>query len=557
MVAGCAVDAAGAPVSGAEVYASGEGPLEIRTRTDAEGRFLLDGLWEGLAWVVAVSSDAVGATKVSVGDDDVVLAMRALKPGAELGPPVPIGPLTDFATDRRVAAELLEEGLRRFPPPHEGGIAGLEMAYAMLYPERMLELLEQENLWFGLGLAPALSQHGFEVLSRYLETIPEDAWRYRAAVAGLPFMRGENAGKLAVAALDYARKAGRSGRVLQAAARIAELLWEVDRPAAEELLRRVQQSVQAREPTDSMNAYALAHGAEALCILDLPWTLEMLEGLDIYSPGAQARLRIAGRIAANHPTVACRLVDEADELQRSRVWSGGNWIPDGRMADCDIMRIAYTMAPADPDRALALARGVKSSVLRARALAYIALALAPEDPQRASAIFDEVLMPVLTALAAGRAGMDSPASHPEVLCDLAGVAYRIGYPEPERVTWLAVASRTSRNQTELLRHLAFADPTLAAEMIPDAMEQAGLSATPLSEDAVQNLVLAAAAVDANLAAEILRRRDATSPSGGSEATERALWIRVVELLATPPEDRQSTTLYRHYLDWRPWVMGVE
>ncbi len=545
-------------MSGAEVYASGEGPLEIRTGTDAAGAFSLDGLWEGLARVVAVSPEAVGAVKVAVGEGDVRIAMRALKAGAKLGPPVPLHSLTDFATDRRVAAELLEEGLRRFPPAHEGGIAGFEMAYAMLYPERMLKLLEQENLWFGLGLAPALSQHGFEVVSRYLETIPEDAWRYKAAVAGLPFMRGENAGKLASAALGYARNAKPPVDDMRSLIRVADALWEYDRPAAEELLRRVQHSVQAREPTDSMNAYALAHAAEALCLLDLPWALEMLEGLDIYSPGAQARLRIAGRIAATHPDVACRLIDETDALQRARVWRLGNaWIPDGRMADGDIMRIASTMAPADPDRALALARGVRSSVLRARALAYIALALAPEDPQRATAVFEEVLIPVRDELAAGRAGMDSPASHPEVLCDLAGVAYRIGYPEPERVTWLAVASRTSRNQTELLRHLAFADPTLAAEMIPDAMEQAGLSATPLSEDAVQNLVLAAAAVDANLAAEILRRRDATSPSGGSEATERALWIRVVELLATPPEDRQSTTLYRHYLDWRPWAMGVE
>ncbi len=553
VVAGRVVDTAGAAVGGAEVYASGEGPLEIRTRTDAAGAFSLDGLWEGTAWVVAVSPEAVGAVKVAVGEGDVILPMRALKPGARLGPPVAVRSLTDFATDRRVAGELLQEALRRFPPAYDSGIGGFETAQAMLYPQRVLQQLEKAGGWFGTRLAHALAQHGLDVVSGYLATLPDDASRCEAAVAGLPFMRGEDVGKLASAALGYARTARPPLDDMRTLMRVADALWEYDRPTAEELLRQIRQSARTQEPVEGAHADTLAHAAEALCRLDLPWSLEVIEELDTYSPGAQARLGIAGRIAATQPDVACRLIDEADALQHARGYRVGDKVFGGRWADGEVMRIAYAMAPVDTDRALALARGVESSVLRARALSYVAFALAPRDPDRAAQVVEEVLLPIVAALAAGRGDLDSPARYPDVMGDLTCVAYRIGYPEPQRVAWLALAARSSRRSTGVIRHLAFAGPSLAAETVRDAMEQSKLSATPLSGEAVHDLVVAATAVDANLAAELVRRLDDTPTSDGLTGSGAGLWTKVIELLATPPEDRQPARPNRHYLDWRPWA----
>jgi len=109
----------------------------------------------------------------------------------------------------------------------------------------------------------------------------------------------------------------------------------------------------------------------------------------------------------------------------------------------------------------------------------------------------------------------------------------------------------------VIRHLAFAGPSLAAETVRDAMEQSKLSATPLSGEAVHDLVVAATAVDANLAAELVRRLDDTPTSDGLTGSGAGLWTKVIELLATPPEDRQGTTLHRNGREWRPWARCVE
>ena len=107
-LAGRVVDTAGKPVDGATVFNRGDAPKAVSTRTDAGGKFRLDGLFVGGKYLFA-RKDGYRFTGLRVEKDseDVTITLRGVdEPPSPWAPVEPATPEQEKALARRVLTKL-------------------------------------------------------------------------------------------------------------------------------------------------------------------------------------------------------------------------------------------------------------------------------------------------------------------------------------------------------------------------------------------------------------------------------------------------------------------
>ena len=547
-VAGRVVDAEGKPVMGAVVSANSEGPGELTSRTDAEGGFRLEGLYEGPAWVVAKAGDTIGGARLLTGTMDGSITLLPLLPEVALGEPRPCSSCTDPETDRRVARELLEV---LTGSASEEGMYTLLRRWARLDAERAFELAAekgdraQQAVLEGLAqrllsedpqeAIACLESHSFQVARAYL--LADAADRLRRSN---PDLAADVAQRAIVEAHGIADAAGRAVYL----GRAAESLYDIDPRAAEPVLREAQ-GLAEKLGYDGHAGFARGCVAEALCRMDLDAALALLDGITDDNEATRHQPNIAARIAPTQPETAGELMAGGDDWQR------GYKMP----------RVVYAMAPRHPDTALELARSVQDPAFRARTLGYAALAVAGQDPAAAMPILREAVRGIAAAAPeqSGRGAMGLDAT----CAELAFIAAQMGYPASDGLWWLALSLRPVESNEVwggddgcgYLRGLALANPQMAVELARDLYVQpGGLQGEPHARR-LSDLAVAAAACDANLAAEMLCALDARVTEE-SRRQYRSLWVKAIDCLLAEPQDR-PVELLATYSNWVPGARGVD
>ena len=560
-VSGRVVDAGGRPVHWARVVAAGEGPRDTVERTDEEGRFRLQGLYEGSAWIVATSGGAVGAVRLATGIAEAEIKLEPLLGDAALQAPVASRSATDMATDKEVAKALLDEIRGRLQSRSLYRVEPLLESWVLLDPGGALAVSELDGgcvEYVHGALARVLAGDAPEAALVHLRAIESAELGATAALEAArraAARRSPGAAEMAKMAANSARSVDGPRGSLRLLAQAAEVLWEVDPAAAEPVLREVRAAAEklGSQYTDGPSRRA---AARALCRLDLPAAIALLDPLEPHWQTISTRMEIAARIAATHPAEAETLLLECRELDPTRrgpVVHIGPMPPYQREAQ-GVPEVLYAMAPTDPERALRVARSLDVWTARSRALTAIALALRAGDPERAAAAFSESLAEPIAAVAGpGEAPSPGPADA-GLLADLARAARAIGHPDAQRLGYLALACRrsTSPRQGGYLAALAFADPVMAADLVRDCLAQPRPADAPASPASFLSMALAAAATDAHLTAEVFHAMDAEPDPPGGAASRAEVWGQVARLLLTPPEDRYALAwTYR-----RVWAPGV-
>jgi len=560
-VSGRVVDADGKPVYWARVSGGGEGPREPVERTDDEGRFCLRELYPGSAWICAIAGNAVGATRCTVGAQDVIITLGPLATGAALRTPAAAVATTGKDADRAVARELTAEAQRRFSPDLLLGTPELLSAWVEVDPDGAAAMSQEQGQYrsqISAALALAAAVEDPEAALQHLQAIGGKALRAVAAVEAA--WKASDAGsarasELAQEAVDAARDALQRHDGPIVLARAAEALWESDPAAGEATVREAQ--AEAEKPRDACAADgARRAAAEALCRIDLPAALAMADAISNTDTAIGCRLSIAERIAATRPADAEALVAQCLRLRREQDDAGVRYktgVPRPDEVGPAVGRIAYAMAGVDAGRATGVARSADRPADRARALAHAALGLVGTEPQRAAALFDEALAGPLAAARALGQGPGSELANPALFAHLTCIARRIGYPDAESLCLLALACRTPSAGAAYLPELAFAEPALTATLVADVAEQPWGTQSPPDWGfrGEEQLALAAAAVDASLAADLLRSQPVDAADRQSLDRHARTWGKVMELLLTPAAERYHPVPGAVHT-WAPW-----
>ncbi len=549
-VEGRVVDAEGQPVVGAKVYNKGDGPQALAANSDEQGHFRLEGLYKGHAYIFAEKGDLFGGARMPVGVEDGVITVTPEPVEVELGEPGQAVSLTSPETDKGVAEELILEALDKPGAMSAGSyvstliatLAVCDLGKAFqLSAER--EGKDDDRIMRALG--DYLLGEGPETVG-YFEGIPNTRSRLYAllnAAEKLTPSDPEGAREVLEAIIPVAHAVG--GPKYQAAflASCGEALYRLDPQAAVPVIRKAESIAQMLTNAE-WDAYARGCAAEALCHIDLDAALALIADLTGEEhETTRHQPNIAARIAATRPERAAQLM---------RVLSDSSY---GRK----MPRVVYNMAPTYPDKALELAETVKEPAAKARSLGFIALALAEISPDRAAEVFGEALATVRGIEVDPNYGGYQAREPVNTMAELAQIALQIGYPDAERIAWRAVSLRPAPSQSpwdsgdqrsgEYIKNLAFAHPALARDLIQDTMARQAIDEQRGHSDLMDNLTIAAALVDANLAAKLVRALPADDPEDERPWTLRQCWNATSYLLRSPEE--RYTEAMGSYGQWVP------
>lgn len=429
-VAGQVVDSAGKPVAGAEVFQSGDGPRKTRGTTDGEGRFRVLGV-PGAPAFLFVSKEGYRffGRRVDPADRTVELALRRLDepPAAPLRPAA----LAVSRDEERAIARALIDEARKAPGSGEVmGPQAIPEVTALVDPDRVVEMLENQVLVAESGLLTSLAIGRFEQGPRKaLELL--DAIGHPATVAVVASGLFDRLGPAAPAEFRRAllERAGSgafeiedSGQAAVLLARVADRWLDLgDRARASNVLREAR--ALAEKPREQPFPDPRDDLALALARVDLPSAQKLLEG----RPGEQrpldlVRAGIAKRVAATDPAEARRILGAiADDWQRRAA----------RRAAC--LRLAAKDLPA----ARALAAEDRDPMLEALLPALAAKGRAGSDPDGARAL----LLESVERLGKVNAGPGLRPSPAVALARLLPLAARIDPDRAPSYLWLALSRR--------------------------------------------------------------------------------------------------------------------
>jgi len=548
-LAGRVVDGEGNPVAGAHVRCPDGGPRPVSTVSDDAGAFRLEHLYSGTVAVIAEKQNLFGGALLTVGTEDGTLTITPDLEVSALGEPQVVRGKTTQQTDWQVARELIEECLE---PPGTGPIADLLFgsvlaALARIDADRAFTVAAEyggkhdDSVLVSLG-GRLLKTNPEEAIT-YLQSIGSDSSRVsRLRDAAQKLM--ENDPERARAILEDAipQCLAMSQPKYQACylARCAEALYKLDPEAAEMPIRKAAELAENLS-YDDWEAYARGCVAEALCLIDLDAALLLIEGIADDYESTRHQPNMAARLAATQPESALDLMESIPEDVRAEKWP----------------RVLYNMAATHPDEAIEAARAIKDQDARARTLGYIAWAIRDRDPKLALTVFEEALHASLGSGGSGRqeGGRSRRASR---WAELAQIAVRIGYPDPERIAWHAIAAKRATEfspwgggnyyDAQCIRALTFATPDLALAIAACQGPQAVRSSEPYTHE-FEDLLITAACLDANLAAKLLRMMPDDDPEARHPAKLHA-YSSVIRYLMRTPEERYIAAM-TEYSDWVP------
>lgn len=552
-IAGRVVDQQGNPVADVTVFNKTEAPEPRQAQTHADGHFRLEGLFEGRAFLFARGPGCfTTGTLAKVGREDVVLNVVRMPKQAKLAEATPVEPLTDPETELEVAKGLIEEALDMIPPelaaegPEERVRESLIGALGRIHADRALELSAEHGGKYDARIMEELGKHLIrnnpEMALGYLLTSERPdwlAWQHVWVAKRLVKTEPRMARNLLEAAIELAEATPDPATQAALLAEAGGALWQLDPTAAEPIIRMRAQQLQALAERDPDAEGAVA---EALCLIDLPAALQLLESIEDEWERQRHLRNIAAGVAATHP-------EQAEELLKD--------LSD----DDDAPRVLYAMALTDYERASRLAGSLDSEQHKARALGYIAEAVARRWPERALAAFEAALGIIREA---EQKGTPSAAQGWALAAaELAHVGAQMGYPYVEELCWEAIsllpapvsggARLEAPKHGEIALHLAFSSPRIGSQFAehvisrgPPAAPSGGQRGTHWYEQ----LCAAAAVANAQSAAAIVRGLPDRLPDVRGPL-KLACCAAAADVLSTPRERRQAEIVSEYTHGWVP------
>lgn len=546
-VEGIVTDSAGKPLADVRVFNSGDGPQPAGAQTDASGRFRLQGLFRGPAWVFAEKPEyRFTAIRTKTGARDATLRMLR---AAEPVPPRPSPRFDALRKEQQELAKELAEKLWAEGTAEQKGrciraMAPLDLERAQKWSAQMegkfagtirqveARRIAEEDPEEAIALLAAEGSRGYYLLvqtaTRLATSDPAKAMRFaeEAVVRARALNQPGRAHALAQCGLllrslgnkDAARKLfdeaaamastlPTNERQIHSSIGIIVAIGSHDPARASKLMEPI------KDPRERQRCKAKI---AAWCLDDLDKAESMLKEVESFYAN-RARVLLAYRLAADRPQVALRVAEKINS--------------DG-----------YNIDP------------------KAYAYGWMAVAVAPRDKKLAWSLIDKAMAAYSDPGADSRRYL-SDGGNPGQAALLAMLAQRTGYPDLERLVWQALALRPTSRQDDsparvveshvvMALYLALVDPDLARQMLEDLQSRSDLVGGGRGWVAVQHWVNAWGLVHPKHALEVARQAteaDKKAPPGGYQPD----YVSNLMSLWSLPSDEQFERITMNLMDANP------
>jgi RNA polymerase sigma factor (sigma-70 family) len=536
VVSGRVVDSTGRPVAGVRVFNSGDGPEPVSTSSDADGRFRLGGLHDGLVYVFAEKAGCrFTGMPVQAGAQVTLRLLTSSEPVPPWGDRR-AGRLKP-EEERQLARRLLQE-LWELPPERREALeAAVLPALARLDPAEALRQSaasggRQDHLVRAAIARQAAGKDVDDALAVLVPAPPEPAWLTLRELAN------RYAAADPARALRFTEEAVVRARALDQPARCVALA------DAGELLRRLGKSAQGRAVVEEAAVHAEKLGTEGVQEL--------------------ARARIAAALAPFDRPRAERLLGplanaKAIDRYRSDVAAAAGdaaGVSTGRGK----LRLAYRRAADNPDEAVRIAESIREVPDRVEALGWVAVALAPSDRKRAWQLIDRALDLCLRQPDAF-ARLEQHGGVGVLAARVAGQAAAVGYSDMESAVYRVLATRPTvrtRSPAQVAEALvamalvlATFDPPAARALLEAVGPRSELVGTASAGVRRASWLEAWALVDARQFADRFEQELAAwSARPGADPAGTTL-TRSVNVLTVAPDARAEYVLRNFKAFWFP------
>jgi protocatechuate 3,4-dioxygenase beta subunit/tetratricopeptide (TPR) repeat protein len=563
-VAGRVVDRAGEPVAGVLVFQSGDGPRPTRSVTDAQGRFRVEGILDGRAFLFA-SKDRFrfNARPIGPGSGDVEIVLTR-----DLEQPTPLGPVAlpmSRAEDKALARKLLER------LTSSGDPSRLQALEARLDPDRTIELIQNQVLradsslaYVALGLIEDEPREALDLI----ESDRNDSGAASAYIQAFDALPSSQAG-LRRGLLDRAERRARAAHSSNAPgiadqragtlARIADRWLDLgDRDRAIALLREARADTDAIPPRGGFD-FSTDQVVKVLARVDLPAALAMLDrdsAARSNNPGYYQNIlaEVAERAAEVDPAEAERLLKQIGQDHERKAAA---------------RQACYRMASRDLARARRIAETLDDKTLPPFLDVLAARSKVSTDPQAARSLLDSAFAEfgrLADAMAGGRATSDIPVVMAMCLPVVARVDPSL-VPEylarclPARPNRTDEPNQAGLPMTSLLAMFLARYDRGAAEVVFEAVPE-GLAAPAsgsfgIQPNDIRTTIQAAAVFDPRAALAILDRqpedvKGVTDPRWGEDRCKLEARFSLATSLSLPVDRRRIEALQSTY---RLWPIG--
>ncbi len=552
-IAGRVVGSDGKPIANAKAFNRGDGPQPVEARTDAQGRFRLEGLYPGVKYAF-IRQDGYRFTGVPCDADAEDLTVTLLKSN-ETPPAWKPGATASFEDQRAFAKWALTRIWETYgKDANQNGanecipnMARLDLELALQwsaedghrYDSRVRQAAaEQLAETDGPGALKLLAQDRDRNTQYTLQKLAD---RFAPTDPRKALLFAEESALLA-RALD---QPDRSSALAAAGAVLARLgRTEAGRKLIDEAVEAA-----ARMGTDGDQAFHRGLVARALAPFDLKRALALIEPCKAPNDKERYTAMIAEAIATTDPA---RAVAMADTL--STGGTGGEFIRT---------EVAYRIGADRPDEAVKVLEGMKGHAavkMRAEASGWLARAVATRDRSRAFALIDRALA----------APIDNPKPFESWVyfgaatasaARIAATAKDIGYPDMDSVVMRVLATRPGGSRddpaTQVLSTtiaalpLALVDPGATRVLLQQVEDRSGLDPVALSKVAGDRWLSAWALVDLKKAEALFEAELAALAKIKELNLQNTGFFKMIEILTTSPHRREAAVYGEYSSAWHP------
>lgn len=382
------VDESGKPVAGVVVKQSGDGPRRTRSVSDADGRFRIDGVYEGAVWLFASHDDfGFQAERIAsaVSEARIVLRGKAEAQSA----PARHARLADLPEEEAVIRALVEEHRalleQKLPILHSGRpwVAAIDYLLDGKLPKTPDGFLDMD-----LGTAPAHMWWTPEQAQELAQATADLYWR-ALLYLGISDARGDAPDRQREALAEALLAARANDDVYRRALALRDVSIRFfdlgDRDVGVALVREARELL-AAAVENGLDPRLQGTIAPALARVDAPAALDLAQKQENARTRDIFLAEVACSLAAENPVAAEQAIDQVQQYRFE--WCSG---------------AVHRMASVDPERAERIARKFSPPSRQAYLLGLVAHAQPAANRELASRLLEEAYRLLERSLAEGTA----------------------------------------------------------------------------------------------------------------------------------------------------------